>query len=31
VNLQEIRAEVVGRLQHAVETVPVPRRGRPRG
>ena len=31
VNLQEIRAEVVERLQQAVETVPVPKRGRPRG
>jgi hypothetical protein len=31
VNLQEIRAELVERLQHAVETVPVPKRGRPKG
>jgi hypothetical protein len=30
VNLQELRNEVLGRLQQAVETVPVPRRGRPR-
>jgi len=30
VNLQEIRSEVLDRLQHAVETVPVPKRGRPR-
>jgi hypothetical protein len=31
VNLQEIRAEVLDRLQQAVETVPVPKRGRPPG
>jgi hypothetical protein len=31
VNLQEIKTRVVERLQHAVETVPVPKRGRPTG
>lgn len=31
VNLQEIRTDVLERLQYAVETVPVPKRGRPRG
>jgi hypothetical protein len=31
VPLASIRAETVDRLSHAVETVPVPRRGRPRG
>ena len=30
INLQDIRDEVLDRLQHAVETVPVPRRGRTR-
>lgn len=31
VDLASIRAETLERLAHAVETVPVPRRGRPRG
>lgn len=31
VNLQDIRGEVLERLQQAVETVLVPKRGRPRG
>jgi hypothetical protein len=31
VNLQELKASIVERLQHAVETVPVPKRGRPAG
>jgi hypothetical protein len=31
IDVRAIRSELIDRLTHAVETVPVPRRGRPRG